>query len=119
MKYISTKLCTAALIACTLCTSSVPVLAYSETEPVEEIVPRNIETWSGSASWVDGDRSEVVVVGVMTYANGNWGARGEIHKATGSWEGARITQALCSPSKKTVTLTIKGPRTINIIVEVH
>ena len=55
----------------------------------------------------------------MTYANGNWGARGEIHKATGSWEGARITQALCSPSKKTVTLTIKGPRTINIIVEVH
>lgn len=50
MKYISAKLCTAALIACTLCTSSVPVLAYSETEPVEEIVPRNIETWSGSAS---------------------------------------------------------------------
>ncbi|EOS59987.1 hypothetical protein C815_01840 [Firmicutes bacterium M10-2] len=118
MKKHSAKLLFATALICSLCMPSAPVLASEETDIPQEIVPKNIETWSGSASWADGDGSEVEVFAVMTYANGNWGARGEITKATGSWASARITHAVCTPSTKEVTLTIKGPRTILIVVKV-
>lgn len=86
-------------------------------DDIVEITPRNVETWTGTASLSMG--REVTVRGVMTYANGKWGARGEILRANGQWIGAKVTGALANVGQSTVTVYIESTGGQGAAIVVH